>query len=141
MIRAAARTSRLDQVQQQVRVRLGRQSLLTQDDPVDLWVVLDEAVLSRPVGGDAVMRGQLQRLVEVAELPNVTLQVLPFEVGAHAGMDGTFTILSFPNRVIPMSCTRRTPRVGSSWRRATNCRSTASSLITFERRPCARRNP
>ena len=69
---------------------------MTQDDPVDLWVVLDEAVVSRPVGGDAVMRGQLKRLVEVAELPNVTLQILPFEVGAHAGMDGTFTILSFP---------------------------------------------
>ncbi|SBT53471.1 hypothetical protein GA0070621_4809 [Micromonospora narathiwatensis] len=58
-------------------------------------------MLSRPVGGDVVMRGQLKRLVEVAELPNVTLQVLPFEVGAHAGMDGTFTILSFPEASDP----------------------------------------
>ncbi|MGC4808397.1 helix-turn-helix domain-containing protein [Micromonospora sp. DT233] len=96
MIRAARPDIEPDQVTQRVRVRINRQSLLTQEDPVDLWVVLDEAVLHRPVGGDAVMRGQLRRLVEVAELPNVTLQILPFAVGAHAGMDGTFTILSFP---------------------------------------------
>ena len=69
---------------------------MTQDDPIDLWVVLDEAVLSRPVGGDEVMRAQLVRLLEAAVLPNVTLQVLPFSAGAHAGMDGTFAILDFP---------------------------------------------
>ncbi|MFC7547259.1 helix-turn-helix domain-containing protein [Plantactinospora sp. GCM10030261] len=96
MIRAARPDIPDDEVEQRVRVRLGRQSLLTQDDPIDLWVVLDEAVVSRPVGGDAVMRAQLERLVEAAELPNVTLQILPFEVGAHAGMDGTFAILDFP---------------------------------------------
>jgi hypothetical protein len=59
-------------------------------------VVLDEAVLSRPVGGDEVMRDQLVRLIAAAELPNVTLQVLPFAAGAHAAMDGTFAILDFP---------------------------------------------
>ncbi|MEH1124661.1 helix-turn-helix domain-containing protein [Micromonospora sp. CPCC 206061] len=96
MIRAARPDITADEVERRVRVRLNRQSLLTQDDPIDLWVVLDEAVLSRPVGGDAVMRAQLSRLVEAAELPNVTLQVLPFEAGAHAGMDGTFAILDFP---------------------------------------------
>jgi transcriptional regulator with XRE-family HTH domain len=96
MIRAARPDLSPEHIQRRVRVRLNRQSLLTQDDPVELWVVLDEAVLSRPVGGDAVMRGQLNRLVEVARLPNVTLQILPFSVGAHAGMDGPFTILSFP---------------------------------------------
>jgi hypothetical protein len=79
-----------------VRVRMGRQSLLVDENPINLWVVLDEAVLSRPVGGDAVMRGQLEKLVESAALPHVTIQVLPFEAGAHAGMDGTFTILDFP---------------------------------------------
>jgi hypothetical protein len=68
---------------------------LTSDDPIDLRVVLDEAVLSRPVGGDEVMRDQLRRLIEAARLPNVTLQILPFDVGAHAGMDGTFAILDF----------------------------------------------
>jgi len=55
--------------------------------------VRDEAVLHRPVGGPGVMRRQLERLAEVAALPNVTLQVLPFAAGAHGGMDGTFTIL------------------------------------------------
>ena len=96
MIRAARPDISTDEVQRRVRVRLGRQSLLVQDDPIDLWVVLDEAVVSRSVGGDAVMRAQLGRLIEAAELPNVTLQVLPFEAGAHAGMDGTFAILDFP---------------------------------------------
>jgi transcriptional regulator with XRE-family HTH domain len=96
MIKAARPDITADEVDRRVRVRLGRQSLLKQDDPIDLWVVLDEAVVSRPVGGDAVMRAQLERLVDAADLPNVTLQILPFDAGAHAGMDGTFAILDFP---------------------------------------------
>jgi transcriptional regulator with XRE-family HTH domain len=92
----AARLGDIDQeIEQRVHVRMARQSLLTSDDPIDLRVVLDEAVLSRPVGGDEVMRDQLRRLIEAARLPNVTLQILPFAVGAHAGMDGTFAILEF----------------------------------------------
>ena len=83
------------EIAQRVRVRMERQALLIQDDPIELRVVLDEAVLSRPVGGDAVMRDQLLKLIEVADLPNVTLQILPFAAGAHAGMDGTFVILEF----------------------------------------------
>jgi transcriptional regulator with XRE-family HTH domain len=83
------------EIDQRVRVRMQRQTLLIQDDPIDLRVVLDEAVLSRPVGGDAVMRDQLTKLIEAARLPNVTLQILPFAAGAHAGMDGTFAILEF----------------------------------------------
>lgn len=51
--------------------------------------------MSRPVGGDAVMRDQLAKLINAARLPNVTLQILPFAVGAHAGMDSTFAILEF----------------------------------------------
>ncbi|WFE25725.1 helix-turn-helix transcriptional regulator [Solwaraspora sp. WMMD791] len=96
MICAARPDITAEEVDHRVHVRLKRQSLLTQEDQIDVWAVLDEAVLSRPVGGDAVMRAQLHRLVEAADLPNVTLQILPFEVGAHAGMDGTFTILDFP---------------------------------------------
>lgn len=98
MIRAARPDITADEVDSRVRVRMRRHSLLEQEDPVDFWVVLDEAVVSRPVGGDEVMRRQLERLVEAAELPNVTLQVLRFEAGAHAGMDGTFAILNFPKR-------------------------------------------
>ncbi|GAB1643806.1 helix-turn-helix domain-containing protein [Krasilnikovia sp. MM14-A1259] len=97
MIQAARSGDTQMEINRRVHVRMARQSLLIQDDPIDLWVVLDEAVLSRPVGGDEVMRDQLVRLVEAAKLPNVTLQVLPFAVGAHAGMDGTFAILDFPD--------------------------------------------
>jgi transcriptional regulator with XRE-family HTH domain len=96
MIRSARPDITADEVEQRVRVRLSRQSLLSQDDPIDLWVVLDETVVSRPVGGDEVMRAQLERLIEATDQPNVTIQILPFEAGAHAGMDGTFTILDFP---------------------------------------------
>jgi transcriptional regulator with XRE-family HTH domain len=95
MIHAARPDINATEIDQRVRVRMGRQSLLTQDDPLSLWVVLDEAVLHRPVGGKSVMRRQLDHLVASAGLPNVTLQVLPFEAGAHAGMDGTFTILLY----------------------------------------------
>jgi hypothetical protein len=59
-------------------------------------VLLDDTVLRRPVGGPAVMRGQLRRLVEDAARPTVALQVLPIGTGAHAGMDGPFTIFGFP---------------------------------------------
>jgi transcriptional regulator with XRE-family HTH domain len=95
---ALIRGARLDderEIEQRVRVRMQRQALLIQDDPIDLRVVLDEAVLSRPVGGELVMLDQLKKLIEVARLPNVTLQILPFAAGAHAGMDGSFVILEF----------------------------------------------
>jgi transcriptional regulator with XRE-family HTH domain len=95
MIRAARSSDTPREIDRRVHVRLARQSLLIQDDPIDLHVVLDQAVLSRPVGGDDVMRDQLSRLIEAQELPNVTLQILPFTVGAHAAMDGAFAILDF----------------------------------------------
>lgn len=84
-----------EEISNRVRVRMKRQSLLDQEESFNLWVVLDEAALSRPVGGDDVMREQLRRLLQAAKRPNVRLQVLPFEIGAHAGMDGTFAILDF----------------------------------------------
>jgi hypothetical protein len=97
--RAMTRAGRPDfddnEIDKRVRIRMNRHSLITQENPIDLWVVLDEAVLRRPVGGRSVMRQQLDHLVKVAGLPNVTLQVLPFSVGAHAAMDGTFSILIF----------------------------------------------
>jgi transcriptional regulator with XRE-family HTH domain len=101
LLRSARSSDTSHQIDQRVHVRMARQSLLIQDDPIDLWVVLDEAVVSRPVGGDEVMRDQLARLVEAAQLPNVTLQILPFAAGAHAGMDGTFAILDFPEAEDP----------------------------------------
>jgi transcriptional regulator with XRE-family HTH domain len=94
------RTARPDlgdeEISNRVRVRMERQSLLHRpNNPISFEAVLDEAVLSRPVGGDVVMREQLRRLYEATSMPNVMIQVLPFEVGAHAAVDGTFAILEF----------------------------------------------
>ncbi len=96
MIRGAQPDWTDEDVMNRVRVRMARQSLLTrQDDAIRFQVVLDESVLSRPVGGDKVMRDQLRLLAEAASWQNVTISVLPFESGSHAGMDGTFAILEF----------------------------------------------
>jgi transcriptional regulator with XRE-family HTH domain len=84
-------------VARRVDLRMRRQAILTRDHlPVELTVVLDEAVLRRVVGGRVAMHAQVGRLIEAAALPNVTLHVLPFDRGAHAGMAGGFTIMSFP---------------------------------------------
>jgi transcriptional regulator with XRE-family HTH domain len=79
-----------------VDVRIARQAVLHQDPPLELAAVLDEAVLRRGVGGPEVMAGQLQRLAQAAELPQVSLQVLPFAAGGHIGVTGSFVIFSFP---------------------------------------------
>jgi transcriptional regulator with XRE-family HTH domain len=84
-----------EKLARRLEARLARQALLTGKDAPQYWVVLDEAVLRRVVGGRQVMHAQLERLIDAAGLPNVTLQVLPFTAGAHAGLDGEFTILSY----------------------------------------------
>lgn len=89
------------EVDRRVRVRIARQSLLVQDDPLDLWVVLDETIFHRLVGGSAVMREQLDHLVRSAARPNITVQVLPFSAGAHVAMEGSFTILGYDEPADP----------------------------------------
>jgi transcriptional regulator with XRE-family HTH domain len=84
-----------------VELRIQRQRILDQDPPLDLWIILDEAAIRRNIGGDAVMRRQLQHLVEASRWSNVTLQVLAFDCGAHAGLIGPFSILEFPERTDP----------------------------------------
>lgn len=80
-----------------VEIRLRRQAVVARDDDaVAYWLVLDEAALRRAAGGPHVMKAQFDRLVEMAERPNITLQVLPFSRGAHPGMGSGFTILKFP---------------------------------------------
>ncbi|MDX6390559.1 MAG: hypothetical protein QOJ73_1622 [Streptosporangiaceae bacterium] len=79
-----------------VGVRMKRQELLTVADGPHIWFVINEAVVRRLVGGRAVMRRQLERLLKVADLPRVQLQIVPFEAGAHPSMDGSFSILAFP---------------------------------------------
>ncbi|MGB6165105.1 MAG: helix-turn-helix transcriptional regulator [Pseudonocardiaceae bacterium] len=81
------------------RVRATRQQRLTsKNDPLILRAVISEAALRREVGRPEVMRDQARRLVEVATLPNVTVQVLPFSAGAHPGMTGPFTTLRYAER-------------------------------------------
>nr|WP_274598905.1 helix-turn-helix transcriptional regulator [Streptomyces albus] len=90
-------------LEQRVDVRLQRQKLLTEGgEPLELRAVLDESALRRVVGDREVMREQLIRLLEVAELPNVLLQVIPFSAGAHPGtLEGPFVILRFPDQEDP----------------------------------------
>jgi transcriptional regulator with XRE-family HTH domain len=85
------------QVDSRVTARMERQALLTADNPPQLWAIMDEAAARRIVGGPAVMREQLARLRDIAALPNVTVQVIPYEAGAHPGMPGSFIVLEFPD--------------------------------------------
>jgi transcriptional regulator with XRE-family HTH domain len=104
-MRAVVRGAHLDESSEEqgrrVRLRMARQILLTREQPPRLWAVIDEAALRRPVGGPEVMRGQLERLIEATKLPNVTLQVLPFQAGAHPAMVGSFSVLRFPDQELP----------------------------------------
>ncbi|MFE9107084.1 helix-turn-helix domain-containing protein [Actinomadura geliboluensis] len=84
------------EIEKRVELRMARTEYLTSDDGPKFWAVLNEAVIRRKVGGSRTMRQQLRHLGEMAKLPNVTLQVLPFEAGAHPAMSGSFTILGFP---------------------------------------------
>ncbi|MEJ8635612.1 helix-turn-helix transcriptional regulator [Streptomyces sp. NPDC006475] len=85
-------------IDKRVSVRLRRQDRIKESDhPLRLWVVIDEAALRRLVGGKNLMREQLEHLVELSQLPHVTVQVLPFEMGAHPGINGQYAILEFPD--------------------------------------------
>jgi transcriptional regulator with XRE-family HTH domain len=90
-----------EEAERRVALRLGRQALLQREDAPRLWAVVDEAALRRPVGGPRVMRAQLERLIAAAELPNVTLQVLPLAAGAHPAMVGAFSVLRFADQELP----------------------------------------
>lgn len=84
--------------ERRLAARVARQeALFSRDDPPEVHVVADEAVLHRQVGGPASFRAQLAALIEAAARPNIILQALPFAVGANAGMDGKFTLLTFPD--------------------------------------------
>jgi transcriptional regulator with XRE-family HTH domain len=85
-----------DQIELNIEAKLKRQALLTQPDPPVFAAVLDEAVLHRVVGGPRVMGAQLDRLIEAARLPNVTVQVIPFAIGYHPGLESNFNILDLP---------------------------------------------
>jgi transcriptional regulator with XRE-family HTH domain len=83
-------------IERRVQVRRTSQEILSRNDPPEITVILDEAVVQRVVGGPEVHRGQLLHLLEISERPNITLQVLPFAAGSHPALTGGFAILQFP---------------------------------------------
>ncbi|MFJ8534199.1 helix-turn-helix domain-containing protein [Streptomyces sp. NPDC093591] len=86
------------EVEKRVQVRMRRQERIsTEENPLRLWTVLDEAALRRVVGNRSLMRDQLEQLVEQSQLPHVTVQVIPFDMGAHPGLNGQYAILEFPD--------------------------------------------
>jgi Domain of unknown function (DUF5753)/Helix-turn-helix domain len=88
-------------MERRVAIRLERQKVLLRGDAPRLWAVVDEAALRRPVGNADIMRHQLAHLLEAMDLPNVTVQVLPFQSGAHAAEAGAFTVLRFSEADLP----------------------------------------
>jgi transcriptional regulator with XRE-family HTH domain len=98
LIAGALPESGSSDIEKRVSVRLRRQERIKDaEHPLRLWVVIDEAALRRLIGGKALMGEQLEHLMELSQLPHVTVQVLPFEMGAHPGINGQYAILEFPD--------------------------------------------
>jgi transcriptional regulator with XRE-family HTH domain len=95
------KTASAEEIDRRVSVRLKRQDVLASPEPPQVWSVMDEAVLRRPVGGRTVMRAQLAHLIKVAGLPRITIQVVPFARGGHAAASGSFTVLRFAEPEVP----------------------------------------
>jgi transcriptional regulator with XRE-family HTH domain len=89
------------EIERRVRLRMSRQAVLDKPEPLNIWAVVDEAVLRRPVGSPAVMKGQIKHLLELAKLSNVTIQVLPFQASAYSAAGGPFSILRFAEPDLP----------------------------------------
>lgn len=104
-------TSTPEQIERQVTIRMRRQQILERDDPPppEMWVVLDEAVIRRAVGGREVMRTQLRRLRDASDAPQVTLQVLPFSVGAHMAAYGAFSLFDPSDPAFPVTASSDRP--------------------------------
>lgn len=90
-----------EEIARRVDLRMRRQRILSGDGAPQFFAVHDESALRRPLGGPQVMRGQLRRLLELSEQPNVVLQVMPFGRGDHAAEGGAFTVLGFPEPDLP----------------------------------------
>jgi transcriptional regulator with XRE-family HTH domain len=80
---------------ERVAARLTRQEIITRESPPHFWSLVDESALRRRVGSGQIMRDQLRAMIELAAIPNMTLQVVPFSFGAHPGLNNTFTLLEF----------------------------------------------
>lgn len=91
-----------EEVERRVTLRMRRQEALVRStNPLAMWMVIDEAALRRPFGGVPVLREQLQHLIRMAERPNITIQVLTYDVGGHAAAGGPFTIVRFNEPDLP----------------------------------------
>jgi len=90
-----------EEVDRRVALRMGRQKLLSKENPPRLWAIVDEAALRRPMGGPNVLAAQIERLMDAVGEPNITLQVMPFRYGGHAAEGGAFTIMRFPEADLP----------------------------------------
>jgi Domain of unknown function (DUF5753)/Helix-turn-helix domain len=101
IIKQGAPGTEPEEVDRRVALRLGRQKLLTRENPPRYWVVIDEAALRRPMGGRDVHVGQIERLIDLVGEPNITIQVMPFRYGGHAADGGAFTIMRFPETDLP----------------------------------------
>ena len=85
-----------DEIERRVRIRLDRQAALDRaDQPLRVWSIISEGALRRQIGGPEILRAQLMQLAKQAARPNVDVQVLPFEAGAHPALTTAFTILRF----------------------------------------------
>lgn len=91
----------VQEIERRLALRMRRQEILRRPRPPALWAVIDEAALRRPIGGTAVMRAQLQHLIEVCELRNVTIQLAPFRAGGHAAVGGPITLLRMSEPDVP----------------------------------------
>jgi hypothetical protein len=89
------------EIEKRTELRRHRQNVLRRSAPPQLWAVIDEAVLRRRVGTRAVMREQVESLIEATRLAHVRLQVIPFDAGGHAPAGCPFAILRFPERGLP----------------------------------------
>ncbi len=87
---------------ERVAARLTRQEIITRESPPHFWSLVDESAIRRRVGSNQVMRDQLKAMVELAAIPNMTLQVVPFSLGAHPGLNNTFTLLEFESAQPPV---------------------------------------
>jgi hypothetical protein len=90
-----------EEVDRRVALRMRRQRVLDGANPTQLWAVVDEAALRRPIGDPAVMRTQIKALLEATDRPSVRLQIIPFHVGGHSAAGGAFTILRFADPELP----------------------------------------
>lgn len=131
VVRAGLPEISAEELERSVRLRKRRQSLLRRDNPPRLRLVVNEAVLRRQVGGEAVMAEQIRHLVTLSERDHIEIQVLPFSAGAHPGMKTGFTLLRFPEGFDDMDCVYLENNNGGVWQEVPE--HVAEYSTTFER--------